>query len=170
MRKVLYKLCQNKTSRSGFTLIELLVVIAIISLLVSILLPSLQKAKELARQTVCMANLKSCGLSFVYYVEEWDGWIPSNFNKSLNPTLDTWDSYLVEHSNIIPSTETGVLNCPSQLPEEYSKAFCYGGPGRGWIRHEIYGSSSSTHPGWHRSLDMSIMLADSVYYNTGLQQ
>ena len=46
----------------GFTLIELLVVIAIISLLVSILIPSLKRAKELARRAVCASNLHQPGL------------------------------------------------------------------------------------------------------------
>lgn len=55
---------------NGFTLIELLVVIAIISLLVSILLPSLVKAKKLAKITMCSANLKYLGISLVLYADE----------------------------------------------------------------------------------------------------
>ncbi len=63
----------NKSDRSGFTLIELLVVIAIIALLVSILLPSLQKAKELARQAVCQSNLHNNTLVMALYAEDNDG-------------------------------------------------------------------------------------------------
>lgn len=59
-------------TRRGFTLIELLVVIAIISLLVSILLPSLNKAKELSRRVVCMSNLKQWGIMWTMYVNEFD--------------------------------------------------------------------------------------------------
>lgn len=66
---------RNKTK--GFTLIELLVVIAIISLLVSILLPSLNRAKDLARQTACMANLKQNSLGLTLYTEDYSGALPT---------------------------------------------------------------------------------------------
>ena len=57
----------------GFTLIELLVVIAIISLLVSILLPSLNMAKAMARETVCASNARSLVMGQVMYGAECDG-------------------------------------------------------------------------------------------------
>ncbi|MBN2063466.1 MAG: type II secretion system protein [Sedimentisphaerales bacterium] len=56
--------------RKGFTLIELLVVIGIIALLVSILMPALSRAKELAKRTVCSANLKGIGTATGIYMNE----------------------------------------------------------------------------------------------------
>lgn len=65
----------------GFTLIELLVVISIIALLMSILMPSLSKAKELARKTVCLSSEKQLGLAAASYASE--------FNDSFNMGFDT---------------------------------------------------------------------------------
>jgi len=62
--------------RHGFTLIELLVVIAIIALLVSILLPSLQKAKDLAQSVLCMNNLRGTGAALMLYAQDHDMWVP----------------------------------------------------------------------------------------------
>jgi prepilin-type N-terminal cleavage/methylation domain-containing protein/prepilin-type processing-associated H-X9-DG protein len=56
----------------GFTLIELLVVIAIISILAAILFPVFARARENARRTSCMSNLKQIGLGFMQYVQDYD--------------------------------------------------------------------------------------------------
>ena len=57
----------------GFTLIELLVVIAVIAVLAAILFPVFSKAREKARQTSCLSNLKQIGLGCQVYREDYDG-------------------------------------------------------------------------------------------------
>ncbi len=56
----------------AFTLIELLVVISIMTLLVSILMPALGKAKEQAKNAVCQSNLKSLGQCFMLYLVDYN--------------------------------------------------------------------------------------------------
>jgi len=62
--------------RRGFTLIELLVVIAIIAILAAILFPVFAKAREKARQTSCLSNLKQVGLAVEMYKQDYDTGYP----------------------------------------------------------------------------------------------
>ena len=62
--------------KRGFTLIELLVVIAIIAILAAILFPVFAKAREKARQTSCLSNLKQIGLGILQYTQDYDEKFP----------------------------------------------------------------------------------------------
>lgn len=66
----------RRLKRSGFTLIELLVVIAIIAILAAILFPVFARAREQARKTTCISNLKQVGLGLMMYAQDYDETFP----------------------------------------------------------------------------------------------
>ncbi|HOJ20148.1 MAG TPA: prepilin-type N-terminal cleavage/methylation domain-containing protein [Armatimonadota bacterium] len=65
------------SARKGFTLIELLVVIAIIAILAAILFPVFARARENARKTTCLSNLKQIGSGLLMYVQDYDESLPT---------------------------------------------------------------------------------------------
>jgi len=72
--------------RRGFTLIELLVVIAIIAILAAILFPVFAQAREKARETACLNNMKQIGTALTMYLQDWDETYPPNrFCKTAAP-------------------------------------------------------------------------------------
>lgn len=78
--------------RCAFTLIELLVVIAIIAILAAILFPVFAQAREKARQTSCMSNLKQIGLGTMGYTQDYDDTL---FQREYRITGDPLYSYQV---------------------------------------------------------------------------
>ncbi len=65
-------------TKKGFTLIELLVVISIIALLVAILMPALNKARQQAQAAVCLNNQKQLGMTYLMYTNDNNGLLPSS--------------------------------------------------------------------------------------------
>ncbi len=90
-------------SRKGFTLIELLVVIAIIAILMGILMPALNRAREQGRRAVCQGNLKTLTLGWLMYADENDNKIVNgaggfHYNRTGGSTTDGSSPDIVERA------------------------------------------------------------------------
>ena len=125
----------NTKHAQGFTLKELLVVIAIIALLLSILMPALQRVKEQAKQTRCQANLKQIGLAMHAYAGDYDYLLPRAelrgnvakykfemrwpvlFMPYLGSITDSLD-------DLIEYYELEIYDCPSYPLKEQTVDYC----------------------------------------------
>jgi len=105
--------CCNSTSNNGFTLIELLVVISIIALLLGILLPSLNKAKQLARKLVCSSNMRQMGIALNTYLIDSDDRLPDSSCYVSDPQK-YWIAILSRHLG-----EQLLFRCPSDKSKNF---------------------------------------------------
>ncbi len=100
---------RDSTTKLAFTLIELLVVIAIIALLAAMLLPSLSRAREKAKQTTCASNLRQLGYAVVIYASDNGDHLPAM----------TYSNQFLQFARLAPYTHNYKLfTCPSQRPED----------------------------------------------------
>jgi len=127
------------SDRSGFTLIELLVVIAIIAILAAILFPVFARARENARKTQCISNMKQLTLGLLMYAQDYDGraprhgigwWEQAAYCQDNPPGTDfryKWSWYpcgdrsmATWRSIIYPYIKNaGIYNCPTfEIPDE----------------------------------------------------
>ncbi len=97
----------SKRMRKGFTLIELLVVIAIIAILAAILFPVFARAREKARQTSCLSNLKQLALGHMMYVQDYDERFLYGWN-AVYACSSTWEGFLQPYIK-----NDGICECPS---------------------------------------------------------
>ena len=117
----------HKTSRTlaAFTLVELLVVISIVAVLISLLLPALDKARSHARAIACMANAKQLQLAHTGYMSDNRQFtIPS---VTYQPTVTFWNQNITEYTN----QSKKVLVCPER-PNQGITALGQHDSGYGW--------------------------------------
>jgi len=118
------------SGHSGFTLIELLVVIAIIAILAAILFPVFAQAREAARRTACMSNMRQIGTAVMMYVQDYEECYPILRAIPLDPDgsdlvpvvvqgapAGQWEEKLVSITTVLqPYTRNaGIFVCPSAV-------------------------------------------------------
>jgi prepilin-type N-terminal cleavage/methylation domain-containing protein/prepilin-type processing-associated H-X9-DG protein len=125
----------SSTRRKGFTLIELLVVIAIIAILAAILFPVFARAREKARQSSCLSNMKQIMLGALMYAQDFDETSPRGSGYVAPATLiATQGEWFYSIQPYIKNLQ--ILNCPSDPYTNFASGGTTGGDfGVGYTRN-----------------------------------
>jgi prepilin-type N-terminal cleavage/methylation domain-containing protein/prepilin-type processing-associated H-X9-DG protein len=117
----------RQQNKRAFTLIELLVVIAIISILAAILFPVFARARENARRSSCLSNLKQIGLGIMQYTQDYDEKYPAQTNSGAGGVTNFMSKSVVENpaspkTNVFYSVypyinSWQIFVCPSATPD-----------------------------------------------------
>ena len=118
--------------RKGFTLIELLVVIAIIAILAAILFPVFAKAREKARQTSCLSNLKQMGTALLMYAQDYDEvYMPSGYvipSLGTDPNVNWWRFLIqpyIKNWQVFLCPSSAYTGVPSNPAAQLTNAYGY---------------------------------------------
>ena len=113
------KLAQ-KPVNTAFTLIEVLVVVAIIAMLAALLLPALGRAKESARATACLSNLRQTGIALQIYVQDNNNRLPVMRDAPTDPAVAATNTFPTINKVLLSQLgNTNVLHCPDDLPKYF---------------------------------------------------
>lgn len=154
---------QGSLAKKGFTLIELLVVIAIIAILASILFPVFSRAREKARESTCMSNLKQIGVALQMYATDYDDLLPMAHEYPAPPPPD--DEYHQGEPSIVTLLNPYVKNnqifrCPSdkdKMWQEQGTSYDYG---YGAMDPEILINPVSIDAPWGREPSRTLIMGD----------
>ena len=131
--------------RCGFTLVELLVVIAIIALLLSILMPSLGRAREQTKKVICQSNLRNINIGMVMYTDDNNGYFPlcgdaGSYGGKPEVIYYWWPEALAGYLGMSPGIKRprGLSRTPEILYET------------NWGRGSVYFCPSDKRTGWGR--------------------